>query len=84
MFVEFGRGLVKVVGFTGWQVDGLDARGTVTRGPLTGALRATAVAAGNDAVVVAATCVANPRAPATCAATCQGVLAAFDARKVLP
>ena len=51
---------------------------------LTGALRATALAAGNDAVVVAAACVANAREPATCAAACQGVLAAFDARKVLP
>lgn len=81
---ELGRGLTTVAGLAGWQVDNLDARGTVTRGSLTGALRATAVAAGNDAVVVAATCVANAREPATCAATCQGVLAAFDARKVLP
>ncbi|MBK7073475.1 MAG: hypothetical protein IPH44_14350 [Myxococcales bacterium] len=81
---ELGRGLAKVAGLTGWQIDGLDARGAVARGPLTGALRATAVAAGNDAVVVAAACVANAREPATCAAACQGVLAAFDARKVLP
>jgi len=81
---ELGRGLTTVAGLTGWQVDGLDARGAVRRGPLTGALRATALAAGNDAVVVAAACVANPREPATCAAACQGVLAAFDARKVLP
>lgn len=81
---ELGRGLTTVAGLTGWQVDGLDGRGTVTRGPLTGALRAAALAAGRDAVVVAAACVANAREPATCAAACQGVLAAFDARKVLP
>ncbi|MBK9034319.1 MAG: hypothetical protein IPL61_24150 [Myxococcales bacterium] len=81
---ELATRLTSDLGLTGWSSTGSDGGGQIARGPLTGSVRASARAVGVGAVVVVAACVANPREPAPCATLCQGVLASFDAAKVIP
>lgn len=80
---EFATSATRL-GLAGWTVDATGGRGRFTRGDVAGDVRAVALAAGTDAVVVVAACVAGTRDPAGCATRCQPVLASFDAAKVVP
>ena len=80
---QFSRRL-DPLGLTGWTTTGTDGTGELAHGDVTGRVRASAIAAGSGAAVIAAACFSNPREPATCAARCQGVLASFDVSKVIP
>ena len=72
------------LGLTGWSSTGADGGGQLARGGVRGGVRASAVAIGPGAAVVAAACFSNAREPVGCAAHCQGVLASFDAATVTP
>lgn len=80
--VGFARVLGDDARLAEWTTTGVDGAGRLTRGALTGPVRARALAVGPGAAVVALTCVSNQRAPAVCAEACAPIIASFDPAKV--
>lgn len=81
---QFSRRLGPALGLTEWTTTGTEGQGAIAHGAVIGRVRASAIAAGSGAAVIAAACFANPREPAACTTLCQGVLASFDVSKVIP